>query len=995
MNYQQAASGDTVPVATIAGYPIVNSLSSIQPPLLPMLGTATSTGGFIVAGTLIYGVTAVDSSGNESAVSFFCHVTTAPGVTHGTNSIPIRMYDPGTVSFNLYGGTSELRMTYQGNTLIAGLVSGSIVLTALRPPAGNQPDLAFDHFHLRGRKVVLPGVWWNFVTFAAVVGSTAKIEINGIVGADSWTGYIVSSLCAGAGVQLNYQITAQVGALLSTSENVSVGANFTGADFVAIRATGKIVSTNTIGDPLFANAGRTLGLGINSQVGNHVLITAGTGVGQERTIVSNTGTTMTINGVWTVLPDATSVWIVVEPNWIYDSPGQSVSTMKSAVADNSIGTLILENIAGLTILIQVLTEDVNGNSLPDFFAPVREVYITGNAGAGSLFSILPPDQLTFNLDTDNDGNVVLSALQVQTNGATVGRITCDLYWTDGTASGPTCEIHAGVAPGDLTITFVAVGGITPAEQTYALLEQEIIFIQSVSGFVATVLRAQFGTTAAAHAGQNTTVSFVNPLWPLDLIVGTGLSITQGMRASNSTPEGNSFVSDYVPSSGLVRLSAPLGTAPATSGPGSTFHAYPLILPIHVTSTMISVPLGFFASADTRNWSPTIPLPCAGVVYAQVKATSSGGTDSPWFTPSSPIVPLNVSPLRTHGGNTFVLTFPQIPFGTTLNAFAPLEAPQTQDFFGSYGQISDIVGAPALPIPVPVAATVLTPLGLTSTGSITLAGTADATSQVTIRVTQKIVGGRPRGMTVSASPWVSDVSLTTLTLMAAALSNWLNNDPVFAAYYSTTAAGAVISVFDLTNNGGTVGVARVTGTTTYTGAGFTSVLGILGGRSYAFVYIDTTDSYVSDLSSPSDLSGPTGSYSSLGLGNIPVCPDSRVNFIDIYGYPDGTQGPVAYKIARIANTSSDGSGFTSYSDTQTEPLTGLTAYPGMTQPSQANNLIVTMYRGGVEWFEVNVPPNSAQSTICSGPAMRGLAQGTLVTSKVVNNIAPLTLKMVIR
>lgn len=595
----------------------------------------------------------------------------------------------------------------------------------------------------------------------------------------------------------------------------------------------------------------------------------------------------------------------------------------------------------------------------------------------------PPDNLIYNLSTDGDGNVILSGLQIGTYAANVNRVTCEIYSVDGTQSGATCEIHGSVSPTDPTITFAGL----PPSVGYALIDQELVYIQSVSGFVASVLRGQLGTTAATHAAQNTIVGTVNSLWPLDLIVGSGLSIAPGMRASNSTPEGNSFVSEYVSSSGLVRLSAPLGTAPTVS---SSLHAYPLILPVNVISQMISVPTGFFVSGDTGDWSVTIPLSCSRVVYAQVKATSDAGTDSAWFGQS-----FTSAPLSTHGGNSFTLTFPQLPAGTTANAFQPVSAPMDQDFFGAYAQITNISGAAALPIPVPVAASALSLVNLTATGTVTLGGSADSTSQVQVKCVGHVIGRR-RGMQVYSSPWASNSTLTTLAVMATALSAWLNADPVFSQYYSTTASGAVISIFDLTNNGGTVAVVFSSGTTTYTPAGFSSVLGILNGRSYAFTYVDTTDGWESDLSNASNSSGPTGSYGGAALGNIPVSSDSRVNFINIYAYPDGTTGPTAYKIAQIANTSSDGSGFTNYTDTQVESgLTGLTAYPGPTQPTQVDDLIVKLYRNGVEWFELHIPPNSAQSNIVSGLAMRGLSQNATVTGSVINNIAVLDLTLTLR
>jgi hypothetical protein len=49
---------------------------------------------------------------------------------------------------------------------------------------------------------------------------------------------------------------------------------------------------------------------INEQAGRLVRITAGTGIGQTRTIISNTATVLTVASAWTVTPDATSVYSI-------------------------------------------------------------------------------------------------------------------------------------------------------------------------------------------------------------------------------------------------------------------------------------------------------------------------------------------------------------------------------------------------------------------------------------------------------------------------------------------------------------------------------------------------------------------------------------------------------------------------------------------------------------------------------------------------------------
>jgi len=56
---------------------------------------------------------------------------------------------------------------------------------------------------------------------------------------------------------------------------------------------------------------------IDEHAGKIIAITGGTGVGQFRTIVSNTATEITVSEAWTTNPDATSTYTICEEGWIY------------------------------------------------------------------------------------------------------------------------------------------------------------------------------------------------------------------------------------------------------------------------------------------------------------------------------------------------------------------------------------------------------------------------------------------------------------------------------------------------------------------------------------------------------------------------------------------------------------------------------------------------------------------------------------------------------
>ena len=62
----------------------------------------------------------------------------------------------------------------------------------------------------------------------------------------------------------------------------------------------------------------------NEYRGKRVRICKGKGRGQERLVLSNTDTSLSLSTKWTVEPDSTSVFVVVEPTWNFAGLSESV-----------------------------------------------------------------------------------------------------------------------------------------------------------------------------------------------------------------------------------------------------------------------------------------------------------------------------------------------------------------------------------------------------------------------------------------------------------------------------------------------------------------------------------------------------------------------------------------------------------------------------------------------------------------------------------------------
>lgn len=78
----------------------------------------------------------------------------------------------------------------------------------------------------------------------------------------------------------------------------------------------------------------------NQWTNYEIRITGGTGVGQYRTIASNTGTVITVSSAWTTVPDATSTYeIQANSDWLYFLGNNAVTMYRYSISANTWTTL--------------------------------------------------------------------------------------------------------------------------------------------------------------------------------------------------------------------------------------------------------------------------------------------------------------------------------------------------------------------------------------------------------------------------------------------------------------------------------------------------------------------------------------------------------------------------------------------------------------------------------------------------------------------------------
>jgi hypothetical protein len=376
----------------VGGFVPVNAQQITLAPLLPLQCATAPTGGSIKPGTYFI---SLSPNGASGPASLFSSCVVPVGTNTNTITLSGVQWRDNVAAPNvtLFAGASAMQMSsitnignWTSSTPDAFGNDTMFVINKIPSIIGlGLPDVNFNKFLVEETDIFHGGVFGDAVATATLVTITAGVFGTKLTmphgtgwGVNQWAGYTLS-LYYRPIPTLGDQpgINAPVVSNDATSITVLGTLVFNPGDIVVMRAQASIVSANTIGDPNFVNALEPAGFNVNEEAGRQILIIAGTGVGYPaKTVASNTNTTFTINGSWEVMPDITTVFIVLSPTITYsyatkpfDSPDPTVSAYSEIATTKAVTTLEQQ------FLIRVSTADVNGKTAPSQYQPFREVYI--------------------------------------------------------------------------------------------------------------------------------------------------------------------------------------------------------------------------------------------------------------------------------------------------------------------------------------------------------------------------------------------------------------------------------------------------------------------------------------------------------------------------------------------------------------------------------------------------------------------------------------------
>jgi hypothetical protein len=376
-------------------------------PVLSLTPIIRESGGSLPAGVYYYAVTAVDSAGDESPVSFSVRATVPAGSSSNTVTLEDLSFGSGTVSMNVYRGSTP-------GTLVQ-LASKVPVATAYvddgtaTPQLIGPPDPNYDHANFYWRLELQPE----------------------------------------AGVATH--------------------------------------SANTVGCAdvsMLANEFR----------GSLVRITRGLGADQERSIVANDTTTLTVTPKWDIEPDSSSFFVIAEPSWRF-----------GALTITGPALFEIPDRADATVHVSGRAANVQHEECSPDLCPLTRHRI---GGGGTDTDVPPAPQ--FALYASGDGAVELTAIAFSdlSNTKTVTAGTLTLWYIDELKTPDQVALGADVDDQTTTLTLAAAG--TAEAGNLLLVEQELMTVGAVSDdkLSYTVSRGSDESAAAAHAAGTNIVRLV-------------------------------------------------------------------------------------------------------------------------------------------------------------------------------------------------------------------------------------------------------------------------------------------------------------------------------------------------------------------------------------------------------------------------------------------------------------------------------------------------------
>ena len=220
-----------------------------------------------------------------------------------------------------------------------------------------------------------------------------------------------------------------------------------------------------------------------------VRITDGRGAGQERIIGSHTANLITVERAWSIVPDATSKFVIAESGWKPGASGGS-SPVRFQVPARP----------GATVEIMGRAVNAVGRDSGIDLAPITRWQLGG--GSGSEIDINVPPPPLFGIQALGQGTVELTAVAFQTleNTRSIFAGTLTLHYWSELAAPQQLSLTANID--DAASVVSTSSAVTAPIGASVQIGAELMQILDANGLVLTVTRGVQGSAAVGHdAGE--------------------------------------------------------------------------------------------------------------------------------------------------------------------------------------------------------------------------------------------------------------------------------------------------------------------------------------------------------------------------------------------------------------------------------------------------------------------------------------------------------------
>lgn len=479
-DYEILSDGSIGASVFLKGVPPINQLSTLAPPSIAcFLGTS----GTIGPRTVVVAVVAYDdlTSNRNYGTTAFSNLVTLTVPSGGNGSITVDIaWASGSQGGDIYVAPNS---PYGGWHYEAHLTAGTSTfdLTTIQGTGSGGPDAIFDHFGVVVQKIEHGGAWAQQVVPGSITSTTVQIA-GASWSTNQWAGR-VASLYAHADLTkeieiANFLIASNTSDTLTVTGGVQDLTTFLfDDDVICMRMLPSSITNKSFADPSLNNSFEPGGMTVNAEVGRFAAIIYGTGSeGLPKVIAANDATGFTLASDWDILPDSSSIIVILSAQDFPPYPTQAIQIPNKSTFSGVVAEPNIVNLAGASWLVQSFTADASGafGINPAF----REIYLFGAEGTRTI--------------TASDTMQVID-----------GTILCD---TSGLTPPATITLTSAIP--DLTAFTIAVSdGADVVNGTDILVDSERIRILTggnTGGAVTlTGKRAAAGTAAATHTNGST------------------------------------------------------------------------------------------------------------------------------------------------------------------------------------------------------------------------------------------------------------------------------------------------------------------------------------------------------------------------------------------------------------------------------------------------------------------------------------------------------------